>query len=76
MATKITHTLKCQFAGDNETEFYVNVPDYDTEKTDSEIQNGVEAMLASGALGIGSHAATAAIGATKVDTTTTDVLFI
>lgn len=76
MATKITHTLKCQFAGDNETEFYVNVPDYDTEKADSEIQNGVEAMLQSGALGIGSNAATAAIGAQKVDTTVTDVVFI
>ncbi len=76
MATKITRTLKCQFAGENDTEFNVNVPDYNTEKSDSEIQTGVNAMLASGALGIGSKAATAVIGATKVDTTTTDVVFI
>lgn len=76
MASKITHTLKCQFAGENDTEFYVNVPDYNQEKTDSEIQTGVQAMLASGALGIGSKAATAVLGATKVDTTTTDVVFI
>lgn len=76
MATKITHTLKCQFAGDGETKFNVNVPDYNTEKTDSEIQTGVEAMLQSGALGIGNNAAIAAIGAQKIDTTTTDVVFI
>lgn len=76
MATKITHTLKCEFVGDNEAKFYVNVPDYDTEKPDSEIQTGVEAMLSSGALGIGNNAATAVIGATKVDTTTTEVVFI
>lgn len=76
MATKITHTLKCQFAADNGNQFYVNVPDYNTELADSEIQTGVESMLSSGAIGIGSSAANAVVGATKVDTTTTDVVFI
>ena len=43
--------------------------------TDSEIQTGVEAMLASGALASGGASAVAAIGAQKVDTTTVDVVF-
>lgn len=76
MATKITHTLKCQFATDNGNDIYVNVPDYNTELADSEIQAGVESMFQSGAIGSGSNAANAVLGATKVDTTTTDVVFI
>ena len=76
MAIKITHTLKAQFADERGEEFYFNVPDYNTELTDSEIQTGVESMLSSGAIANGGSAANAAIGAVKVDTTQTDVPFI
>ena len=54
----------------------VNLDSYKEDLTDSEIQTGVEAMLASGALASGGYSAVAAIGAQKVETTSTDVVFI
>ena len=42
----------------------------------SDIQTGVEAMLASGALAQGDASAVAVAGAQKVDTTTVDVVLV
>ena len=75
MATKTTKVLKTQFTCENGKEMSVNLDSYKADLTDSEIQTGVEAMLASGALASGGASAVAAIGAQKVDTTTVDVVF-
>lgn len=76
MAVKTTHTLQVQFAGENGNDFNFNLDDYKQDLTDSEIQSGAEAMLASGAIASGGHAAVAALGAKKIDTTQTDVAFV
>ena len=76
MATKTTKVLKTQFSCENGKEMSVNLDSYKEDITDSEIQSGVEAMLASGALASGGAAAVAAIGAQKVETTSTDVVFL
>ena len=76
MATKTTKVLKTQFTCENGTNMTVSLDSYKPDITDSEIQTGVEAMLASGALASGGATAVAAIGAQKVDTTTVDVVFI
>ena len=75
MATKTTKNLKCIFVNERGDNFNVNIADYNPEKTDTEIQTGVEAMLSSGALASGGYAAVSALGAQKVDTTTVDVVF-
>ncbi len=76
MATKTTKVLKTQFTCENGKNMTVSLDSYKPDITDSEIQIGVEAMLASGALASGGASAVAAIGAQKVDTTTVDVVFI
>ena len=68
MAIKTTKVLKTQFTCENGEEMSVNLDSYKEDITDSEIQSSVEAMLASGAL--------ASIGAQKIETTSTDVVFI
>ena len=68
MATKTTKVLKTQFTCENGKNMTVSLDSYKPDITDSEIQIGVEAMLASGAL--------ASIGAQKIETTSTDVVFI
>ena len=76
MATKTTKVLKTQFTCENGKNMTVSLDSYKPDNTDSEIQTGVEAMLASGALASGGASAVAAVGAQKVDTTTVDVVFI
>ena len=76
MAIKTTKVLKTQFSCENGEEMSVNLDSYKEDITDSEIQSGVEAMLASGALASGGAAAVAAIGAQKIETTSTDVVFV
>ena len=76
MAIKTTKVLKTQFTCENGEEMSVNLDSYKEDITDSEIQSGVEAMLASGALASGGYSAVAAIGAQKIETTSTDVVFI
>ena len=75
MATKTTKVLKTQFTCENGKSMSVSLDSYNPALTDSDIQTGVEAMLASGALAQGDASAVAAIGAQKVDTTTVDVVF-
>ena len=75
MATKTTKVLKTQFTCENGKSMTLSLDSYKPDITDSEIQTGVEAMLASGALASGGASAVAAVGAQKVDTTTVDVVF-
>ena len=76
MATKTTHKLNVNFTCDNGSDCTYVLDDYKQDLTDSEIQTGAEAMLASGAIANGGNAAVAVIGAKKVDTTTVDVVFV
>ena len=76
MATKTTKVLKTHFTCDNGKDLTLSLDSYKEDLTDSEIQSGVEAMLASGALASGGAAAVAAIGAQKVETTSVDVVFV
>lgn len=76
MATKTTHKLNIDFTCDNGSSCIYSLDDYKQDLTDSDIQTGAEAMLASGAIANGSNAAVAVIGAKKVDTTTVDVVFV
>ena len=50
MATKTTKVLKTNFTCDNGKSLTLSLDSYKGDLTDSEIQSGVEAMLASGAL--------------------------
>lgn len=76
MATKTTHKLQCNFTCENGASCSYMLDDYKQEATDSDIQTGVEAMLASGAIAQGDASAVAVAGAKKIDTTTVDVVFV
>ena len=75
MATKTTKNLKVDFICEHGSTCTYNLQDYKEDLTDSEIQTGCEAMLASGAVANGGYSATSIVGAKKVNTTTIDVVF-
>ena len=76
MATKQTKVLKTSFTCENGKSLTLSLDSYKPGLTDSDIQTGVEAMLASGALAQGDYSAVAVAGAQKVDTTTIDVVVV
>ena len=72
MATT-TKDILAHFSLDDGTVMSFTVPDYDQTISDADIKAALEAIVATGAIAYGGHAAVQCIDATKVDTVKTDV---
>ena len=75
MATVTSSVLKTYFTCQDGKNLTLSLADREPSLSDAQIQAGVEAMLASGALASGGSPASAVVGAQKVDTITVDVVF-
>ena len=73
MATTTESYLNITYKTQNDKNLTLKINDREPDLTDTQIQSGAEACLASGALGIGTDAAQSIVSAVKVDTTKVDV---
>lgn len=72
MATT-TKDILAHFSLDDGTTMSFTIPDYDPAITDANLKTALDAIVATGIIAYGGHAAVRCIDATKVDTVKTDV---